>query len=501
MKNHLLTFILLLAFQLNNYAQQSNSKLAAFDKYVAQAQKNWKVPGMAITIVKDGKVLFSKGYGHRTLGKAEKVNLQTLFGAMSTTKAMTSLGLALLVDEGKIAWTDKVIQHLPDFKIADSYITKELTIKDLLTHNGGLGNADFLWSWSPQQSSDHIVERMQYAEPAYSFRGGYTYQNIMYLVAGKVIEKISGQSWEAFTEERIFKTLGMHNSFASLARSKHYTNRSLPHYEINNKIEIIEETSADPVAPAGAVWSTAEDIAHWVNFLLNNKMVSGKPFIKDQTLAEFFKPQVNIPKSQFYPTTALTKPNWTTYGLGWFQHDYRGEMLNFHTGSLAGRTAIIGLLRDKNIGVYIFGNLDHAEVRHALMYKVFDLFAFDDDSRDWSGEMLKLYGGLKKKGDKYRKKMLAKRVLNTQPSHDLAAYVGTYSDPFYGKIKIIKENHQLVMQVSDQFQATLSHWHFDTFQAKWNKAWWGKSLMSFDLDAVTGDVKALKLGDAKLMKE
>ena len=476
-------------------------KVELLDEYIQKAQKDWKVPGLAITVVKDGKILHSKGYGIRELGKKERVDAKTLFGAMSTTKAMVAVGMALLVDEGKISWNDKVIKHLPEFKIADEYITKELTIRDLLTHNSGLGNADFLWSWTPNLPSGEIVKRMQFAEPTYSFRGGYTYQNIMYLVAGKVIEKITGQSWEAYTEEKVFKPLGMTNSFANLERSKAYLNRSKAHFEINGKIEIIEESLADPIAPAGAVWSNAEDIGKWIQFLLTNKSKLNEQILKPATLAEIFKPQIIIPPNQFYPTVAVTKPHWTTYGLGWFQHDYRGEMVNFHTGSLAGRTAIIGLLRDHNLGVYVFGNLDHAEVRHALMYKVFDVFAFDDESRDWNAEMLELYGDLQAKGAQRAVNSKKKRIKNTQPSHPLSNYVGIYSDEFYGKVEITLKENQLYLSLSKTTQAILNHWHFDTFEAGWKKAWWGESLVSFSLDVLSGDVNRLTLGEAKFKKE
>lgn len=165
------------------YAQNSQqSSIDAFDKYAEAARVAWNVPGMSITVVKDGKVLMSKGYGVRELGKNEPVNAETLFGAMSTTKAMTAVAMGILVDEGKVGWNDKVLKHLPDFRVADPYVTSELKVRDLFTHNTGLGEADFLWAWTPELSSDEIARRMQYAPQAYSFRGGYTYQNVMYLV-------------------------------------------------------------------------------------------------------------------------------------------------------------------------------------------------------------------------------------------------------------------------------------------------------------------------------
>ena len=190
-----------------------------------------------------------------------------------------------------------------------------------------------------------------------------------------------------------------------------------------------------------------------------------------------------------------------TYGLGFFQHDYRGEMVNFHTGSLAGRTAIIGLLRDKNLGVYIFGNLDHAEVRHALMYKVFDLFAFNDNSRDWSSEFKTLYDKLKADAAKREAEIKAKRVLNTKPSLPLTTYTGKYSSPFYGTVEIALVDGKLKAIFSKNVSAELGHWQFDTFMGAWNKSWDGESLFMFQLSPVSAEVVSVSVDGAVLNKE
>ncbi len=490
-------FVLILVLSQLVFSQTNTQK---FDEYVEKSRKDWNVPGLSIAVVKDDKVLFSKGYGVRELGKNEAVDTKTLFGSMSTTKAMTVAALAMLVDEGKVKWDDKVIRHLPEFKVADPYVTKELTIRDLLTHNGGLGNADHLWSWTPSMSADEIVSKMQYAEPAYSFRDGFVYQNIMYLVAGRVIERISGKSWEAFMKERLFDPLGMKDTFATYGLSKDYKNRSIAHFEIDGKIQPISESLADPVGPAGSVWSNADDIAKWVSFMLGNTTVNGKQLLKPETYREILKPHVIIPTAEFYPTTAATKPNWTTYGFGWFQHDYRGEMLNFHTGSLAGRTAIVGLLTRKKVGVYIFGNVDHAEVRHALMYKAFDLFAFDDDSRDWSAELKTLYAGLKESGEKAAKVVEALQQKNTKPSLAMSDYVGKYNHRFYGEVEIKIVGGKMRIIMSPEVQGDLNHWHYDTFEAVWDTKWMGKSLMAFELNPITRKVESANFGGIKFMR-
>ncbi len=472
----------------------------AFDRYAEAARIDWNVPGMSIAIVQDGKVLLAKGYGLRELGKNEVVDANTLFGAMSTTKAMTAVTMAMLVDEGKVSWDDKVVKHLPDFRVADPYVTAEMRIRDLFTHSGGMGNADFLWTWTPELSAAEVVQRMQYARPAYPFRGGYTYQNIMYGVAGQVIERVSGMPWTRFVTERLFVPLGMKSTFATLGASNGYPNRSSSHYLIDEKISVIPEMTVDSVAAAGSVWSTANDIAKWVTFMLGDGTANGKVLLKPATFQTLTRPQVVIPAP--YPTTTLTKPHWTTYALGWFQIDYRGLMVNFHTGSLAGRTAIIGIIPDKKMGIYIFGNVDHAEVRHALMYKAFDVFAFGDNSgRDWSKEMKALYDGLDEQGRRQAEASRARRNPNTKPSLALSAYTGRFSDPLYGdaRVELVDGKLRLTMGKGARI-ADLEHWHYDTFQTKWQQRWLGQGLVSFQLNPASGSVDSITVGGAQLRR-
>lgn len=494
--------ILLFLILSSAFLAYGQSNVEIFDKYVDAARQDWNVPGLSIVVVQDGKVLLSKGYGVRELGKDAKVDTETLFGCMSTTKAMTSVALGMLVDEGKVNWDDKVTKYLPYFRVDDRYVTGDLRVRDLLTHNTGVGNTDFLWVWTPELSSDEVVRRMQYAKQAYPLRGGFIYQNIMYLVAGQVIEKASGMKWERFVNERIFGPLGMKNTFPNYEYSKNYQNRSTAHFEIKGKIQPIPEDIADPIAPAGAVWSTSDDIGKWVNFMLGNTTVNGKLLLKPETYKEILRPQVIIPPGgEYYPTAALTNPHWTTYGFGWFQQDYRGEMIEFHTGSLDGRTAIIGLIPDKKLGVYVFGNLDHAEVRHALMFKAFDLFGFGDNSRDWSKDAKALYDGLKAKAKSQDQAERAKRVLNTKPSLPLTAYVGKYSDPFFGSMEVTLVDGKLRLNVSGELNAELEHWQFDTFLSNWSKPWWEQGLVTFKVSPYSADVDSVTVDGAVLKRE
>lgn len=490
--------VLLLLIVSKGISQDYGKAVQTLDAYIEQARQQWEVPGLSVAIVKDGEVLLSKGYGMRSLAGTSAVDQNTIFSIGSTTKAMVAAAMGMLVDEGKVSWTDKVIDHLPSFQLYDPYVSRELRVKDLFTHNAGLGNADFLWYYNDLEAQE-ILHRMRLAVPAYPFRGGYTYQNIMYLAAGELIAAVSGKPWAEFMQARVFSPLGMDNTYPTLLKSQPQKNRSIAHHRINKQITPIEDCSADPIAPAGAIWSSVADMSKWMLFMLDSGKVEGKPLLETETYQELLKPQIIIPQEQFYPTTALTHPTWTTYGLGWFQHDYKGHALQFHSGSLPGTVAIIGLVPDLDLGVYVLGNLDHAEVRHAIMYQVIDAFLGDSDA-DWSTDLKQLYDGISYQQEMESKEHRSARQLDTQTSKALGEYVGNYYSPFWGEVNVSNKGEQLQLHISSQLAAELEHWHFDTFNAKWSRKWMGDTLISFQLDATDGAVETLLIGSRSYQK-
>lgn len=490
-------FIALLIFLFTSAKTQTlDPKIKEFDTYIEKSRNLYQVPGLAVTVVKDGKVILKKGYGVRQLGTTNAVDTQTLFACASTTKAMTATCMAMLVDEGKVKWDDPVINYLPDFQLYDMHVTRELKIRDLFTHNSGVGNADFLWSIM-DIPGDEVLSKMKMVKPSYSLRSSFIYQNIFYLYAGKVIEKVSGQPWEEFIQKRIFQPLGMTRTYPTLSKVKD-ANQSHPHYWVDNKITVIERTSADAIGPAGSVWSCVDDMSKWALCMLDSSKYSGGRLVKSSTWVELFKPQVMVTTSQFYPTAQLTKPNWMTYSLGWFQQDYNGKKVNYHTGSLAGETAIHGQLPDSKLAIYVFGNYDHAEVRHALMFKAFDLFA-TGGTRDWSSEFHTLYKNIQAGADKSEKTFEAARVANTKPSLVLDDYTGRYTDPLYGEVIVTRENDELVLVANQVLKARVSHWHYDTFRGWYDKRWYGKVNANFMLDE-KGKVSKVSFDGIQLTK-
>ena len=487
MRSFFVLAIVLLAFFVSSSQTSSVKKSTTaselnnvFDRYIQQAMPLWKVPGLAVAVVKDGKVIFKKGYGIRELGKSSGFDTSTLSICASTTKAMTAVCVGMLVDEGKLKWSDLVVDILPAFRINDAYTASQITIKDLLTHNAGLGNAD--WLWIVQNDDNDVLRRMQYLTPSYSLRSSFIYQNLMYGVAGKVIEKVSGKKWQDFITERLFQPLGMNRTYATYTYSINETNRISPHFKINDTVHVIPYIDYPAVSSAGAVWSCADDMSKWMMFMLDSATWNGKSLLKPETFSELMKPQAIVPVNEFYPTMQVTKPHWTTYGLGWFQQDYRGKMIEFHTGSLDGAVAIVGLIPDEHFGIYIFENLDHAELRHALMFKAFDLWVFNDNSQDWSNRFFDLYRKLKNDSKNKEKEKDAKRALGTKPSLSLADYAGKYSSDVYGEAEVVFKDDSLFLEYPNHIELKLDHWNYDYFKGTYNYFWWDKSGVQFFLD-------------------
>ena len=372
----------------------------AFDEYVRASVEEWGVPGLAIAVVKDDRIVFERGYGTRSFDAGGTVDEHTLFSVGSTTKAMAAFGIALLVDEGQLGWDDPVSRHMPDFRLADAEATARLRVRDLLTHNAGVPNTDVLWYEQPNDL-DEILHRMRYVELETPMYSSFTYQNVMYAAAGKLTEIKTGMPWPRFIEHRLFEPLGMARSVGSLERAALRDNVASPHDVVDGQLVEIENASVDVVAAAGSVWSSVHEMALWARFLLRGCVTeSGQRLLEAESCRELFEPQTLVNR-EMYPAMRLYEHHWFTYGLGWFQTDYNGRALDFHSGSIDGLVALFGLIRAENLAVYILGNRDHAEVRHALMYRALDLFddnLADDERRDWNREIKDLFDEIARPG-------------------------------------------------------------------------------------------------------
>ena len=462
-------------------ASAQRPDLAAFDAYVARGVTDWQIPGLAVAIVKDDSVVFARGYGVRQLGRPERVDEHTLFAIGSTTKAMTALSVLMLREEEKLRLQDPVLRYIPTLQLYDPVMTRELTVRDLLTHHTGLPGSDLLWMVGDADIGE-IIRRMRWLQPAGSFRSVYNYQNVQYAMAGEVIRAASGMSWADFVSRRILTPLGMTGTVPLLSGTIGRPNVSTPHMRISDTIRVIDNRPVDPVAPAGSIWSSVHDMAKWMRFVLDSGRVRGGRLITPETFVDWLSPQVVIPRGSFYPTTRLTRPHQINYALGWFLHDYNGLSVAMHTGSIDGQIAIIGLVPDLRLGVYVLANLDHAELRHALMYRVFDMYS-GGAKRDWSAELRTLYGGLEQQGRQAEATFRAARVAGTRPSAPLEKYVGTYVDSLYGTMRITSEGGRLRAAFGTGLSGALEHWHYDTYLAQWEDRRSDPSPLTFVLDA------------------
>ena len=478
-------------------SQTPDSLSRDFDAYVAKAVRDWQTPGLAIAVVKDGKLVFARGYGVREIGKPAPFDTSTLSAIASTTKAITAAAMGMLVDEGKVKWDDPVTKYLPSFQLSDPYATREVTVRDLLTHRAGLGNADYLWAVADLPAQE-MLTRLRFVKPAYSIRSSFIYQNVMYIAAGEVIAAASGMPWSKFVQSRIFEPLGMRNTYPLLSLVPGNANAATPHWRFGrDSVVAIRKDRSRAIGPAGDVWSSVADMSRWMMFLLDSARVNGKRLLKPATFSELFTPQVMVPPDEFYPTMALTKPHWTTYGLGWFQHDYQGRMLDFHTGSLSGMVSIIGLVPDARFGVYVLSNRDHVEIRHALMYKAIDTY-LGNPRRDWSSELLTLYNARRAAADSQRADIERRRIKGTKPSLALSKYAGVYEDSLLGRISVIESGGKLRIDAGPVLKGSLEHWQYDRFRAAYDDRWQGTDFITFTIG--NGVASALEIAGFTLKR-
>ncbi len=494
-RSFLLVTLLLCAPAMFQTVRAQGSPPAGFDEYVNKALRDWEAPGLAIAVVQDDRVVFAKGYGVRKLGDPTPVNEKTLFAIGSAGKAFTAAAVAMLLDEGKLKWDDPVTKYLPDFEMYDPYVTRELTVRDLLTHRSGIDRGDLLW-YGSENSRDEILRRVRFIKPASSLRSVFGYQNLMYLAAGQVAARVSGKSWDEFIRQRIFAPLGMASSNTSITDLKHTdeaANVATPHAKVAGKVVAIPWRNIDNIAPAGAINSNVVDMAQWVRLQLGEGAYQNARLISSGAAKELHTPQTIIraepPLSLLYP-----EAHFMAYGLGWFLSDYRGRKVVEHGGAIDGMRAQVGVIPEEKLGVVILTNLNGTPLPHALMFKVFDAYLAHSSGsqRDWSAELLKVIKPLEEKAKEAEKKVEADRVKGTRASLAPEKYAGTYQNDLYGEVSVTEGEGKLMLRFGPAFTGDLEHWHYDTFRARWRGPILPPVFVSFALNA-QGKVEELKL--------
>jgi len=463
-----------------------------FDADVARALRTFQVPGAAIVVVRDGRILLARGYGARRLGDPTRVDVHTLFQIASNTKAFTTAALAMLVDSGRLAWDDRVTAYLPGFQLADPWVTREFTIRDLLTHRSGLGlgAGDLLWLHSRYGRAE-IIRRLRAAPVVSSFRSAYAYDNVLYAVAGEVIPAVTGKSWETFVRERILAPLGMTETRVGIADLRPGDPLATPHAVINGQVRIVPLDTVDNIAPAAGLISNVADLSKWLVVQLD----SGRGPValwSPRATRELWSPQTIMPIVDPDPPLAALRPNFLAYALGWRVRDYRGHKIVWHTGGLAGMTSQTTLVPDQRLGIVILTN-GESDVFEALTYELLD-HLLGAPRTDWATAFHDAAQLDSAQADSTLRTMRESRDSTSHPTLPLARYAGTYSDPLYGGATIALEQGQLVLRFdhSPAFVGDLEHWQYDTFIARWRTTNLADAFVTFDLNP-NGSIAAFRM--------
>ncbi len=465
--------------------------LDGLDEYIEAALKEWEVPGLALAVVKDDKVILARGYGTRVSGEDEPVDGQTVFAIGSASKAFTTTALAMLVEKGKLNWGDKATQHLEHFQLNDPYVTRELTVADILTHRSGLSRGDLLW-YASDFTRDEILERVRHLEPTWSFRSTFGYQNIMYLAGGQIIPALTDSSWDTFVREKIFFPLEMVRTNCSVTDLIMAKNVAQPHGRIDDVVTPIAWRNIDNVGPAGSINSNAEEMAQWVRLHLGNGTYNGKQILKPETVSELHTPQTII-RIEGRWKLYFGEANFLTYGLGWFLHDYKGKKVVEHGGNIDGMSALVAMMPEENLGLVALTNLGGNILPSAVRNRIFDAF-LKEEPTDWSKQYLTTLTSARKAGEAEEKKLEAARITDTHPSLPLEKYAGTFVHEMYGDLSVIHHEGKLILTRSQALVADLQHWHVDTFRVIWRDRQLGKALAEFRVSG-KGEVTEVSLPD------
>lgn len=446
---------------------------AEVDQLTERVLKTFDVPGIAVAIIKDGKVIHSKGYGVRSLNTRQKVDENTLFGIASNSKAYTAAALGILVDEQKIKWDDKVTQYIPEFKMYNPWVTEEFTIKDLLTHRSGLGLGAgdlMMWPDSSNFTKADIIHNLRYLKPVSSFRTKYDYDNNLYIVAGEIVARASGMSWEDFVEKKIMQPLGFAASAASIARLKGTSNIIDPHAPVNGKVQVINIDWSETANAAGGIYSNLTDMSKWVIMQLNHgKFGDGlsQRLFSEEVQQEMWTPQTIIPVRG--PTPYNT--HFSSYGLGWGLSDVKGYLQATHTGGLAGIVTQVTLIPELKLGIIVFTNQQVGQAFVSITNTIKDSYLGmpkKDRVKEYHDRWLAGNAEAKKITDQIWKDIEAQKT--TATILDVTPYIGKYTDPWFGDIVISERDGKLRFESkrSPRLKGEMLYYKANTFIVKWN---------------------------------
>jgi CubicO group peptidase (beta-lactamase class C family) len=462
----------------------------AVDALIEHALKRWHVPGVAVAIVRGDKVIYLKGHGVRSVEKGAPVTPDTLFPIASCTKSFTTAAMALLIDEGKMRWDDPPQKYVPYFHLSDPLVDREVTLRDLVTHRTGLRDHRLMWYRSPWTPEERI-RRFAHLPLDKPFRTAFQYQSTMFTVAGLAVAKASGLSWADFVQKRLLDPLDMKATHFTTTEIAGLADKAYPHQlDAEKKPRLIGWYPMETPEPAGSIHSNARDLAKWLLFQLNNKIIEGRPLISAHNLEAMHTPQVIIPMDAIdrieFPGT-----NQMSYGMGWVIQDHFGHRLLQHAGAIDGFRCHFTLVPKCRLGIVLLCNLHQTRMNIALSNSLLEML-LGLPPHDWNAIVTEAQHRDEEEAKQKEREKQKHRHFDTRPSRELAGYTGAYEHPAYGTVRIRLENGRLIWQWQ-RWRAALEHYHYDTFLLPIEDM--GKPLVVFTLDAKGAAARMKVLGD------
>ena len=458
MKNRFLFLMVLLCFGGSIVAQTTDSavELKGLDEFVNRMLEEWKVPGVGIAIVKGDEVVLSKGYGLREVEAGLPVDENTLFAIGSSSKAFTAATVCMLADDGILSLDEPVLSYLPDFKLFDAYAAQKMTPRDLLSHRSGLPRHDLVWYGSSKDRAG-LYQSLVHLEPTASFRGAWQYQNLMFMTAGYLVERLTGSSLEAFTKERIFDPLEMTTAGFSVDMLEAAANAAAGYGEENEQLKRLPYRNIDAIGPAGSINASPLEMANWVIAQLNEGKFKDKQVISAAMVKEMHKPNMIVSN-----TLADEYFFYSLYAMGWFVTDYRGVQMVQHGGNIDGFSAMVALAPDEKFGMVILTNKNGTPVPGIIRNHIFDLLS-GQEPVNWHEKIQAQVKAAQLKSQAAAADEV--RVPDTRPSHNLEAYTGNFEHPAYGAIRIelADDSLHILHPAIESGKNTLEHYHYDLF--------------------------------------
>jgi CubicO group peptidase (beta-lactamase class C family) len=429
------------------------------DAFVGSTMAEWKIPGLAVAAVKDGQIIVAKGYGFRDVEGKLPVTSRTLFAIGSNSKSFTVTVLGMLNDEGKIDWDKPVREYLPDFRLYDPVATEQMTPRDLVCHRSGLPRHDMLW-FATGLKRKELYERLRFLQPNRPFRSAYQYQNLMFMTAGWLEEKITGRRWEDLVRERILQPLGMQRSNFSVVDMQKDGDFSYPYAELEGKVRRIPYRNIDEIGPAGSINSSVQEMIRYVQFHIDLGKQGDKQLLSQRNARQMQTPQMVQPP----PTDSYPELGPSSYGLGLMITTYRGRRLVSHGGGIDGFISQMAWLPDDKIGVVVLSNLSGTNPAPDLVTRHTIDRLLGLEPVDWAGRARAQQKRAANTANEARKRAAAEKRAGTSPSHPLPEYCGTYAHPAFGKAEVLAEGSGLQVKVVG-FTIPLEHFHYDIFAA------------------------------------